>query len=64
MADYMLERLAEADRSEREKFEKLVNCHWLVGFYGARAERLGNAELAEMVAALKAVLDGTWEAPE
>lgn len=52
-------------RSAEEKYEKLNNCHYLLGKYGYHAEQgEGDPKLAEMVAELKAVLDGTWKQPE
>jgi hypothetical protein len=37
---------------------------YLTGYYGDKAERSGNAELAALVREMNEVLDGTWQRPE
>ena len=64
MNDFLFEQLAAARAESAERFDMLVNCHFLVGYYGSQAERSGNADLAAFVRDLSAVLDGTWTQPE
>jgi len=61
MSDYWMRRL-ECERTQvAAHHAKIVDVCYLTGYYGAKAEQSGNAELRALVAELRNVIDGTWD---
>lgn len=60
MSDYWIERLDEARAEAKAQHDKITNFCYLIGRYGALAERTGNADVLALVDEMKAVVDGTW----
>lgn len=59
--DYWI-KLLDAKRAEiTEQHARMADISYLTGYYGAKAEQSGNAELRALVAELRDVIDGTWD---